>query len=294
MADFVNPRSLTTTQAMHFARWPTIAARTPPESYKGYLKTKLTPGQVIQEPSSTYDVFRCHALREADRALFLSLSNYRRSLDLLTTSSASWAWVTSYYSAFYSASAILGMLGVSLDPFEVIVGVEKGNPNGQRLIVQEFTRRVTLAQSTHEAFWEMFDRLVAPVRREFPPKLQDATKPSEEGVEWQIRMRNSQNYDTFAAIDTARQFAGSFRRDNFPGCLSGDFEIQYETTVGLINLALWLSHYVGLSTDALHSLSGQQNTRKRGERLIGSVRSPFPGRHLFKPGAPSGPLSVLF
>jgi hypothetical protein len=293
MAEFIDPRVFNTTEAIHFCSWPGGTVTVPPESYKRYIRDVLRPGQLIGEPSPGYEAFRCHALREADRALFLALSNYRRSLDLLTESSAAWAWVTTYYSAFFSASAILGLLGVSLDPFQVVVGVKRGSPGSQELTVQEFSHEVTKAQGTHEAFWEMFDRLIGPVRREFPHGLQDATRPHDEGVDWQIKMRNTQNYDTFAAVDTGQQLRGSFQKDRFPRCLTGNFALQFEKTVGLANVSLWLAHHVGLSTDALDGLYPTRSIRQKTEALVGRARSPFPIRPMFRAGAARSPLTLL-
>src|SRR2546428_12425750 len=63
------------------------------------------------EGQSPFDDYRDCSLRDAERRIFLAVSLYRRSLDLMHVSAAAWAHVTLYYSSFFAASAILQMFG---------------------------------------------------------------------------------------------------------------------------------------------------------------------------------------
>lgn len=65
----------------------------------------------LREGTREYDGFRDCALREAERCLFLAISNYRRALDLMLPAASSWAQVTLYYSSYFAARALLGIFG---------------------------------------------------------------------------------------------------------------------------------------------------------------------------------------
>src|SRR3990172_1302812 len=92
-----------------------------------FQKTKLGyRKKLFAEGSFIFNNYRDSILREAERLLFLSASQYRRAHDLLIVSSVHWAHVTMYYGTWYTAKALLAMFGCFVTD-KVVVDVEKGD-----------------------------------------------------------------------------------------------------------------------------------------------------------------------
>lgn len=70
--------------------------------------------RAMREGTALFAGFRDCSLRDVERSLFFAASMYRRSLDMMLASSASWAHVTLYYGAWYASRAILGMFGCTI------------------------------------------------------------------------------------------------------------------------------------------------------------------------------------
>jgi hypothetical protein len=267
-------------EARYFCGKPATAVNI--ESFRTYLDKQVVRGRELREGSTEFEVYRMQSLREADRNLFLALSNYRRSQDLLTSSSAHWSWVTMYYSAFFSANSILGLIGVSVNPKRTIVDVLSGKPESQRLAVGECPEEgPTQEWGDHRLFWDFFYSYVASLRSYLPADLKRAVDPVGKSRSWQISHRNRQNYDSFAAIETCAAFKTGFRETNFPSSLDEDFRTQHEGTKSLLDVTLWLVHEINFSSDALDSLCGRATLRNRTESAIGRADIPFtPGRSM--------------
>jgi hypothetical protein len=91
---------------------------------------------IIKEGTPIFQQYRDCSLREIERCLFYATSHYRRSLDLLISSSAPWAYVTLYYGSWFASNALLGMFGCSVFASKLIIDVNKGNPGQQELQLQ--------------------------------------------------------------------------------------------------------------------------------------------------------------
>jgi len=247
----------------------------------------LTKNKPITEPSGLYEEYRGRAVREADRYLFLAVSNYRRALDLLTPSSAYWSWITLYYGAYYAASAILGFLGVNIEERYVLIDVLETNPNHQEVVVRKYPKHgpTLLKAGGHRMFWDFYYTFSKSIENEVPPSLRPFVNPT--GTrDWQTNSRNHQNYDSFTAFETCGDFRRGFRRDRFPTCLSADFLSQHNLTKGTIDLGLHLAHELKVTTDVVDVLHPTGDRKEKYEVAIRGVRSPFsPSRELFAPSA---------
>jgi hypothetical protein len=272
-------------------------AKVAPASYRELVEKKLPRGRELVEGTAEFENFRSQALWEADRSLFLALSNFRRSQDLMSSSSAYWSWVTSYYSAHYSASTILSLLGVCVSPQHAIIDVVEGKPGSQRLQVEECpTEGPTGESGGHRIFWDFCYTYLAQLRSYLPNEMRALVEPIRKTRSWLISNRNLQNYDTFLALETCASFRDSFNEAAFPGNLFSTFRDQYQGSKSLLDVALWLVYKLGFRTEALSGLCGGANLKNRTERMIGRMRPPFtPGRELLERPSASRPwLAVRF
>ena len=272
--------------AKHFCRPVVGAAPAGPTSFRDLIELRRSVSSTLAETQPDFEPFRVEALREADRQLFLAISNYRRSKDLLMGSSASWSWVTMYYSSFHAAAAILGCLGVSIDPKSyggVLVDVAKETPGGQILHIRDCPRDGPTTQGgSHRLFWDLFYHYLSHFKTTLPTSLRGAAEPVNKIRTWQIEKRNLVSYDTFAAFEVCSRLKRSFNSSRFPGSLDTEFRDQHNATVAMIDAALWIAQEVGLNTDVLDTFASVGSRRQRLEAAIQRVRPPFPvGRPLF-------------
>ena len=67
------------------------------EFYRLNLENRVS---LLNEGTPLFNEYRDCSLRDVERNLFFSVSNYRRSLDLMVPSSSHWAHITSYYAIY--------------------------------------------------------------------------------------------------------------------------------------------------------------------------------------------------
>jgi hypothetical protein len=272
--------------AKHFCRSIDPLTKPAIESFRDIIEHRLQRGVRLVEGTPEFEEFRVQAIREVDRQLFLAVSNHRRAEDLLVASSASWSWVTMYYSSYHAASTILGCLGVTVNPgFDgVLIDVARESAGSQTLNVRPCPKRgPTIPGGSHRAFWDFFYHYMASFKGTLPPSIKSVADPVARNPAWQIERRNSVNYDTFVAINECAKFSAGFHSTSFPACLDPDFGVQRSTTVAMVDAALWLTNEVGLRTDAWEAVSPKGSRRQRLEAAIQRVRPPLPvGRPLFE------------
>jgi hypothetical protein len=275
--------------AKHFCRPAGAMGRVPPQSFRDLVSQKSTRGTLL-EGKGVFEDFRTQALREIDRQLFLALSNYRRSRDLMLYSSASWSWVTLYYSSFHAASALLGCLGVTVDSSfnGTLIDVLAEGVGNQSLYVRPCPRTGPTGHGgSHGCFWDAYYYYMAHFKGALPPKIQAAADLVSSSETWQIDQRNQVNYDTFVSLETCSKFNAGFDHSRFPACLEKNFATQHNTTVLILDAAMWIAHTAGLQTDVLDPFFKGGTRRQRFESAIESVTPPFPaGQPLFEPTIP--------
>jgi len=251
-------------EAKHFCSGYQATAGPSTMSIARFLQSIKRPN--LKEGAAGFNDLRDCLLRNSERSLFLSVSNLRRSLDLMMSSSAGWAYVTLYYGAFYAASALIGMFGGHIDAPSHLVEVQDGSPGKQEFKVfgrSGFSGRSTF-KGSHQIFWDLFYKACLTLQPWVDPALTFAIKPVGSDPDWQIRNRNDLNYNSYSSIELSRAFQLKFdpaaRPISFPGVLN----TQFEVTEGLIALTLNCAVDFGLDTDALAPLTP---TGKRSVKL---------------------------
>jgi hypothetical protein len=201
-----------------------------------------------KEGTNGFDEVRAALLEDAERGLFFAAAHYRRALDLMTATSAGWAQVTLYYGSWYAAHAILGMFGSAVLRRKTVVQVVANSPGSQALRIGNET---STYGGSHQRFWDLFYRAVAPLRVRIDPTLAFALTPVSSDPAWQIDRRNSLNYDTGRLLALAVKFNSSFDKASFPTCLPGTLGTQFRLTEGLVEVGFSLASTLGLKTAAL-------------------------------------------
>lgn len=154
------PRIFSETEAEHFCSSFTSSFGVSENSIE-YFQQYILGDQriIIREGTPQFNQFRDCILRETERLLFLAVSHYRRSLDLMIASSSPWAHVTLYYGAWYTAKALLSMFGCSIY-YKVVIDVEKGEPGNQELLLRQIGNKSgqisTTYTTSHQKFWDFF------------------------------------------------------------------------------------------------------------------------------------------
>ena len=262
-------------EARHFCQNFNASNGNVSESFLPYCKRVLSNSRNLREGTSDFDDFRSNLLRNSERNLFLSTSNYYSTHRLLVAGFASWAHVTSYYGAFYSAKAILGMFGVCVE-HDILVDVSSGGIGSQELRVKKDkiakAHLSTIAggkNGSHQIFWSAFYKAGASLHAYVTdPVLRLALTPVGSSTTWQIESRNDINYDTLTAIGLINDFDRNFIASKFPAGLPGALNTQYKISEALIMLAFKYAKEFGLSTDTLHALSGNRTLSRKLNRFI--------------------------
>jgi hypothetical protein len=225
----------------------------------------------LLEGTTLFDEYRDCLLRNIERGLFLSASNYRRALDLMISSASPWAHVTLYYGTWHAAHALLGLFGCAICK-EHVIDVELGQPGNQKLRIRKIGSKIgqenTTYRGSHQRFWDLFYQAFQPILPTFPSSLQPALSPIGGDRMWQISKRNEINYDTFKSITLAQDFNCVFNKANFPICLPGEMNTQYKIFELLIEMSYYYASDFGISTDALDGINAHMPLGEKVKALI--------------------------
>ena len=263
--------------ARHFCQGFSATAGPPSASLREYVRHHLGRKGQFLEGTIGFTGLRDCLLRDAERCLLLSLSHYRRALDLLTPVASPWAAVTLYYGSYFSARSILGVFGAAIDPPNWLLEIAAANPGSQRLVIRPLSRYSQSPHNytgTHRVFWDHFYEAGSQIQPWCPQGMDSPLFPVNKSIVWQIDTRNNINYDTFIAVDAAAAFSQSFSGGNLPGSLRGPLATQFKTTKETIELALWVWNEVSLATDALAVFSSG-GLKDVAEHLIRDAEAPF-------------------
>lgn len=244
-------------------------------SVDAYVATGLAKS--LREGTVHFDHYRDCSLRDAERRIFMAVSHYRRSLDLMTPGAAWWAHVTLYYGSFFAAGALLAMFGGRVLKNSRIE-VKASRPGNQELIVVSGSG--STYGGSHQRFWDLFYSSVRGLLPDVDAPLRIALAPVNNKVTWQIDSRNLINYDSFRAIELAGHFQAAFDKRKFPSSLPGMLGTQFEVFEALLLLTLNFAVAFGMITDALHSLVPAGTRRAKLRRLVFEDRAPALSRKI--------------
>lgn len=230
------------------------------------------PGtRLLREATLDFDHYRDCSLRDAERRLFMAVSHYRRSLDLMTPGAAWWAHVTLYYGSFFAASALLAMFGARVLKGRRIE-VNTGAAGHQALSI--LGGWGSTHTGSHQRFWDIFYSSALALIPVVNPPLRIGLSPVTARATWQTETRNLINYDTHHALQVAEQFEASFDKQQFPGSLPGLVQTQFAVCEALVLIALSFAKDFGLATDALGALGPAGTRRTKLRRLVFDPRPP--------------------
>ena len=243
-------------------------------SIRIYCHEELKGVHILKEGTAKFNEYRDCSLRNVERCLFLAASLYKSSHRLMSASSSSWTYVTLYYGAFYSASALLGMFGIWIDAPYIGVEVTRGNINSQELTIhrKKTLKTMTTYNGTHRMFWDLFYKAVRSLHAWVDPSLRFVIMPVSGSPSWQPDRRNEINYDSFRALTLDREFKLKFKFRQFPTSLPGILNTQFKITESLTLLAFKFAKDFGLNTDALDVLMPSGTRGDKIEKLIFNSR----------------------
>lgn len=232
---------------------------------------------VVAEGTSLFQEFCDCSLRAVERWIFFAASHYRRSLDLMISSSSPWAHITLYYGSWYASRALLGMFGCQIFSPYLVVDVHKGTPGNLELRVRKIGKNLgqmsTTYRGTHRIYWDLFYRAALPLKTIIKPHLATVLSPISGDPVWQIQNRNEINYNSYISIQMARNFEQSFTKSSFPACLPGAMGTQYRILESLLELVFTYADDFHLGTDALKNFSST-SLRKKIRSLVYNVKAP--------------------
>jgi hypothetical protein len=259
--------------AEHYCKALAAAPASAVGSLKSYHNALTKSVRVFNEGTPRFDERRIAALHDVERQLFLGASNYLRALDLLISSAAPWAHVTLYYSAFFSANAILGMFGGWIDAPKRIVEVHTSTIGTQSLVLRKNVASPKPYTGSHRVFWDFF----YDSRGQIAPWVKPALRPTLEPVMgdpiWQISRRNDVNYDAEIAHHAVSVFPPTLNSVNFRRSLSGPLATQLDVSEGLLLIAFDFAREFGLDSFALATL-GVGKRKDCIKRLIVDAKLP--------------------
>lgn len=263
-------------EAAHFAAGYRPSTASSSGSFRDFAAIPSV-GTSMVEGTAGFSELRDASLREAERLLFLGISQYRRSFDLMVPSACAWAHVTIYYGVFFVAASLLGMFGVWKIDRNRIIDVKVGTPGVQELLFTTFSSSFS---GSHRAFWDLFYTSVAPLYYSVDPSMRFALQAISSNRAWHIEARNDVNYDSFKACQLSGHFQSSFRKSRLRSTLPGTFNTQFAVLEALLNIAVSFAKQFGLQTDALDSLKPGETRTSKVRALVVNVPSSSLDRYM--------------
>ncbi len=198
------------------------------------------------EGSRAFDDYRDALTRETDQALLLSIALFRRALDGVTPASCFWLNVTLYYSSWLAARAILGLHGCWWHGFfprgsgsrsvkHLHVEVSATTPGSLEVVVQR--SHAAALRGSHQTFWNVYYRAVAPLVSWVDPAMVLAVRAVNSDPTWAIDQRNTLNYSPVEAFQLIEPFSQQFEASRFPESLPGSISTQFLVTRAMLLFA---------------------------------------------------------
>lgn len=252
------------TEAVYFASGY-LRGRTTQESFREWGR-RVATGQRFSEGAPRFNEFRDLSLGEVERLLLLSASHYRRAHEGFGEVSAPWAYVTLYYGSFFVAKALMGIFGVWLTDRAKIITVARSYPGSQQFECRRYVSPT--GAGSHAQFWELYYNEMAVLVPYLTATERFAVQPPGADFDWQCDERNRVNYDSYEALELARQFGAMFTTAGFPGSLPGSLNTQYRFLETALLVCGQYARSVGLNTDAVDALCALPSRTERVKQLV--------------------------
>ncbi len=252
--------------ARHFTAGFISTPGTSISTFRYVASSRRTRGFV--EGSQAFTELRSALLRDADRHIFLAGSNFIRSIELLRPSSSAWAVVGLYYSAWYAAHAILGLVGCWIAHGRLWIDVVNTNPGAQELELH----RTPYAPNfhNHRLFWHAYYSAVPPLANLLSPAAAMALKPVSANEQWFIELRNKVNYRPTEAFALMANFESSYNPATIPKCFPGELNSAYQVARSFLDALRELSIFTKLGTDVF---PGSVNRRSAVRKMVNGPKS---------------------
>ncbi len=212
-----------------------------------YLDASYGRSTAFQEGSANFNELRAVLLRETDRYILLAGSTFVRSVEALRASSSSWCVVGLYYSAFFAAHAILGLVGCWLRHRNRWIEVLDSNPGSQRIQFQ--TRNHPGPNGSHRLFWHAYYSAVPGLATWVSAAAIQAFRPVSANESWFIDLRNKVNYGPAEAFVLMDDFLSHFDDTRIPACFPGELSSAYQVSRSFIDALQELAALTGIRTD---------------------------------------------
>lgn len=263
--------------AVHFCNGFQGLPQVSHQSISDFNLSHLQGIRQINEGTPLYSEYRDCALRDAERSLYMAVSQYRRALDLMIPSSSHWAHVTLYYGSLFAAQAILGMFGCQLFSKHV-VEVNQSTPGQQslrRMRIGNGQNQHSLSRNgSHQRFWEAFYSTMRHIAPFVEPRYSHLLTPISSNEMWLVEQRNRINYRMAEAMAFRNSFATNFSVESFPSSLPAELNTQYQLCEGFMFICSSLANQLGLMTDALASLGPQSTLKDRVRQHVYNAFAP--------------------
>lgn len=241
-------RAFSITGAEHFVNGFKKTGGPPPfDGVLNHLESRYSGSTTLSEGNADFDEFRDCLLRECDRYLFLSASAYMRSIDGLRSSSSSWCVVGLYYSSFYAAHAILGMLGCWYRKKNRWVEVVNSNPGSQ--VLRYSVHKYSIISGSHRELWNAYYNAVANLANWLPAQGLLSVTPMSSNPIWFIELRNRVNYDPLEGFQLCQGFESNFDESKIPACFPGELNSAHQVATSFLFTLNELTRQTGLATD---------------------------------------------
>jgi hypothetical protein len=170
--------------------------------------------------SAVYDQLSACLVYESEVFLGLGASTFSRALSTLRDVSAPWSLVGLYYSAFFSARLILGLLGCWIGGKSQWLEVD--DSRSPRELVFRRTAYKTGAKGSHQATWYAYYQVAQDLQTWVDPRFSTALHPINSQETWFTTQRNKFNYQPGSALKLMLDFNASYSSKSVPACFPGE------------------------------------------------------------------------
>lgn len=214
-----------------------------------FCEQTLRRSTVLREGTVEFEELRDCILRNTDRSVLISSNCFARATESLRAASSSWSLVAFYYSSFFAAKAVLGMLGCWFERRTRWIDVEIDRDGSQALCFSKSPHPAAADSGTHRQFWHVYYAAVPPLQAWVSQSASLALAPVSGSDTWFIEQRNDVNYKPEESFALMVDFRSKYDPQQIPACLPGRLNTAYRIAKAFLELSKEISGNVRLRTD---------------------------------------------